>query len=32
LKLLEGLDAIRIGYRCIELLSEERLRGAGQAG
>ncbi|CAN7447300.1 Crp/Fnr family transcriptional regulator [Pseudoduganella sp. LjRoot289] len=32
LKLLEGLEAIRIGYRCIELLSEERLRGADQAG
>lgn len=32
LKLLEGLEAIRIGYRCIELLSEERLRGADKAG
>ena len=29
LKLLEQLGAIHIGYRCIELLSEERLRGAG---
>lgn len=32
LKLLEQLGAIRIGYRCLELLSEERLRGAAKAG
>ena len=29
LKLLEELGAIHIGYRSIELLSEERLRSAG---
>lgn len=29
LKLLESLGAIRTGYRCIELLSETRLRSAG---
>ena len=31
LKLLEALGAIRIGYRCLELVSEDSLRGAAEA-